>query len=188
MTVAKNRVVSIDYTLTDDKNNIIDTTSGSESLDYLHGFENIIPGLERALEGKNQGDRFSINIPAAEAYGNRDDKLILEVPLDRFRGVDSVKRGMRFHAQTPEGFRLVTVTRVADSTVTIDGNHPLAGMDLTFDVTINSIRDALPEELAHGHVHTPQGHEHGHEGCGDCESGGCEPGECHSGGCGCGVD
>jgi FKBP-type peptidyl-prolyl cis-trans isomerase SlyD len=181
MNIAKNRVVSISYTLTDDHNNIIDSASGSEPLDYLHGFENIIPGLERALEGKNQGDQFSVTIPAAEAYGERDNTLIIDVPLDRFRGVDSVKKGMQFHAQTPEGFRLITVTNVAGETVTIDGNHPLAGMDLTFDVTINAIREAQAEELAHGHVHSP-GHEHLHEGCE-----GCEPGECGgSGSEGCG--
>jgi FKBP-type peptidyl-prolyl cis-trans isomerase SlyD len=186
MTVTKNKVVTIDYTLTDDKNNIVDTTSGSEPLDYLHGFENIISGLEQALEGKSQGDHFSVNVPAAAAYGNRDEKLIIDVPLERFQGVESVKRGMQFHAQTPDGFRLVTVTRVAGSTVTIDGNHPLAGLDLTFDVTVTAIREAVPEELAHGHVHT-HGHD-GHEGCGGCESGGCGSGECQPGGCGCGGD
>jgi FKBP-type peptidyl-prolyl cis-trans isomerase SlyD len=189
MNVAKNRVVSINYTLTDDHNNIIDSTSGSESFDYLHGFENIIPGLERALEGKTQGDQFSVTVPAAEAYGERDNKLVVNVPLDRFQGVDSVKKGMRFHAQTPEGVRMVTVTGVAGQTVTIDGNHPLAGMDLTFDVTVGAIREAKAEELAHGHVHS-HGHEHGHEhehehehehGCGGCGSGGCEAGDCGAG-------
>jgi FKBP-type peptidyl-prolyl cis-trans isomerase SlyD len=183
MNVAKNRVVSINYTLTDDNNTIIDSTSGSESFDYLHGFENIIPGLERALEGKNQGDQFSVTIPAADAYGERDGKLVIDVPLDRFQGVDSVKQGMQFQAQTPDGFRMVTVTRVAGETVTIDGNHPLAGLDLTFDVTVNSIREANSEELAHGHVHS-HGHDHSPEGCGGCGSGGCEPGGSQSEGCG----
>jgi FKBP-type peptidyl-prolyl cis-trans isomerase SlyD len=178
MNITKNRVVSINYTLTDDHNNIIDSTSGSEPLDYLHGFENIIPGLERALEGKNQGDQFSVTIPAADAYGERDDKLIIDVPLDRFQGVDSVKKGMQFHAQTSGGFRMVTVTKVAGENVTIDGNHPLAGLDLTFDVTVNAIREANAEELAHGHVHSPE-HGHSHDGCGGCGSG-------DSGGCGAG--
>jgi FKBP-type peptidyl-prolyl cis-trans isomerase SlyD len=188
MNVTKNRVVSINYTLTDDHNNIIDSTSGSEPLDYLHGFENIIPGLERVLEGKNQGDQFSVTIPAADAYGERDSKLLVDVPLDRFQGVDSVKKGMQFHAQTPDGVRMVTVTQVAGETVTIDGNHPLAGLDLTFDVTVNAVREANAEELAHGHVHAHEhGHSHDHGGC--CASGGgCEPGACDTGsgaqGCG----
>ncbi|MDR1279139.1 MAG: peptidylprolyl isomerase [Treponema sp.] len=163
MNVTKNRVVSIDYTLTDEHNNIVDSTSGSESFDYLHGFENIIPGLERALEGKKQGDHFSVTIPAADAYGERDEKLIVDVPLDRFQGDGPVKEGMQFHAQTAEGVRVVTVTRVADQTVTIDGNHLLAGLELTFDVTVNAIREATAEELEHGH-----GHDHS---CGGCDSG-----------------
>jgi FKBP-type peptidyl-prolyl cis-trans isomerase SlyD len=178
MNIAKNRVVSINYTLTDDKNNIVDSTSGSESFDYLHGFENIIPGLERALEGKKEGDSFSVAIPAAEAYGERSDKLIVDVSRDRFQGVETVKKGMQFHAQTPEGFRLVTVTGVSGETVTIDGNHPLAGLDLTFDVTVTAVREANPEELAHGHVHS---HEHFHEDCGGCDSGGAGDEGC--GGC-----
>ncbi|MDR0623027.1 MAG: peptidylprolyl isomerase [Treponema sp.] len=180
MNITKNRVVSIGYTLTDDRNNVIDSTSGSESFDYLHGFENIIPGLERALEGKAQGDQFSVTIPAADAYGERNKGLVADVPLDRFQGVDPVKKGMQFHAQTPEGVRMVTVTRVAGETVTIDGNHPLAGMDLTFDVTVNAIREANAEELAHGHVHS-HGHEHS---CGGCEPGACDAGESGSEGCG----
>jgi FKBP-type peptidyl-prolyl cis-trans isomerase SlyD len=170
MNIAKNRVVNIDYTLTDGSNKIIDSTSGSESLDYLHGFENIIPGLERALEGKNQGDQFSVTIPAADAYGERDDKLVLDVPRDRFQGIDTIKTGMQFEAQTAGGSQLVTVTKVGEKSVTIDGNHPLAGVDLTFDVTVNSIREANAEELEHGHVH---GHGHDHGDCSGCEPAGC---------------
>jgi FKBP-type peptidyl-prolyl cis-trans isomerase SlyD len=172
MNVAKNRVVSIAYTLTDDNNRVIDSSSPSESFEYLHGFGNIIPGLEQALENKAQGDQFSVTIPAAEAYGERDDRMVLDVPLDRFQGVDSVRPGMQFHAETSAGFQLVTVTKVADQTVTIDGNHPLAGLDLTFDVTVNGIREANAEELAHGHVHSHD-HDHAHEDCGGCGSAGC---------------
>jgi FKBP-type peptidyl-prolyl cis-trans isomerase SlyD len=178
MNVAKNRVITIDYTLTDDNNNIVDSTAGSESLDYLHGFGNIIPGLEEALEGKSPEDRFSVTIPAAQAYGERDDRLILDVPLDRFKEAGPVKKGMRFQVETSGGFQVVTVTRVVDQTVTIDGNHPLAGLDLTFDVTVNAIREASDEELAHGHVHS---HGHSHEDCGGCDSGGSGAEGC--GGC-----
>lgn len=172
MNVTKNRVISLEYTLTDDKNNIIDSTSGSEAFDYLHGFGNIIPGLEEALEGKCQGDRFSVTIPAAQAYGERDERMVVDVPLDHFQGASPVKKGMQFHAETSSGFQLVTVTQVQDQTVTIDGNHPLAGLDLTFDVTINAIREANAEELAHGHVHA-------HESCGGCDSGAEGCGGCH---------
>jgi FKBP-type peptidyl-prolyl cis-trans isomerase SlyD len=168
MTIAKNRVASIDYTLMDDKNNLLDSTSGQEPLDYLHGFENIIPGLEKALEGKSRGERFSAHIPAAEAYGERDERLITEVPLETFKGVDSVQPGMQFHARTPEGMRLITVTKVGDTAVTIDGNHPLAGLNLNFDVTVTAIREASEEELSHGHVHS---RDHEHEGCGGADCG-----------------
>jgi FKBP-type peptidyl-prolyl cis-trans isomerase SlyD len=177
MNVAKNRVVSISYTLTDDNKRVVDSTAGSESFDYLHGFGNIIPGLEQALEGKTQGDSFSVTIPAAQAYGERDEQMTLEVPLDRFQGTGSVKEGMQFHVETSQGFQMVTVTRVTGQTATIDGNHPLAGLDLTFDVTVNAIREANAEELAHGQVHSP-GHGHAQ---GACD--GCEP---HSGPEGCG--
>jgi FKBP-type peptidyl-prolyl cis-trans isomerase SlyD len=185
MNVTKNRVVSIDYTLKDDKDHLIDSTSGAEPLDYLHGFENIISGLEKALEGKNEGDHFTAAIQAAEAYGERDDKLIADIPRENFAGVDSVEPGMQFHTQTPDGPRMITVVKVENDTVTIDGNHPLAGLDLNFDVTIMAVREASEEELEHGHVH---GHDHDHHDCEDC---GCdddcdseESGEC--GGCGCG--
>jgi FKBP-type peptidyl-prolyl cis-trans isomerase SlyD len=174
MNVTKNRVVSIDYTLTDDNNTIIDSTSDSGSFDYLHGFGNIIPGLEQALEGKKAGDYFSVTIPAAQAYGERDERLVLDVPLDRFQNAGPVKEGMRFHAETSGGVQMITVTQVAGQTVTIDGNHPLAGLDLTFDVAVNAIREANAEELAHGHVHS-------HEGCGGCDSGGAGDEGC--GGC-----
>ena len=181
MTITKNRVVSIDYTLTDEKNNVLDSTSGQEPLDYLHGFENIIPGLEKALEGKSSGDHFAVNIPAAEAYGERDERLITEMPMEQFDDVDEIQPGMRFSAHSPQGVRLITVTKVGATTVTIDANHPLAGMDLNFDVTVTAIRDASDVELSHGHVH---GHGHGHGGCGDdcgCENEGCGG----HGNCGC---
>jgi FKBP-type peptidyl-prolyl cis-trans isomerase SlyD len=170
MTIEKNRVVSIDYTLTDDKHNLLDSTSGQEPLDYLHGFENIIPGLEKVLEGKSRGDSFSVNIPAAEAYGERDERLIAELPLASFEGIEKVEPGMQFHARNAEGVRLVTVTKVGGNTVTVDGNHPLAGMNLNFDVTVTAIRQASEEELSHGHVHD-------HNDCHGCADGGC--GACH---------
>jgi FKBP-type peptidyl-prolyl cis-trans isomerase SlyD len=162
MNVEKNRVVSIDYTLTDDNNQVIDSSSGSEPLEYLHGHGAIIPGLERALEGKTAGDRITVTVPAADAYGEQDEHLVMRVPRAHFEGMESIETGMQFEAQTPDGYRVVTVTKVEDKDVTVDGNHPLAGMDLNFDVTIASVREAKPEELSHGHVHS-HGHSHGHD-------------------------
>ncbi|MDR1899949.1 MAG: peptidylprolyl isomerase [Treponema sp.] len=173
MNITKDRVVSISYTLRDDKNKFIDSTDEGDFLDYLHGHENIIPGLERALEGRETGDRLTVSVPAADAYGERDEKLVSQISLDRFEGVESVEEGMQFEAQTPEGYRIVTVTGIEGDNVTIDANHPLAGMNLCFDVTVASIREAQPDELLHGHIHGthPCGGEHEYgccDGCGGC--------------------
>lgn len=165
MNITKDRIVGIGYTLTDTENQLLDSTPGSDPLIYLHGHENIIPGLERALEGKSEGDTFKITIPAADAYGNRDERLIIQVPRDRFEGVEGVEKGMQFEAETADGSRIVTVTGITGSTITVDGNHPLAGMDLNFDVTVMNVREASDEEIVHGHPH----HAHSHENCGGCD-------------------
>jgi FKBP-type peptidyl-prolyl cis-trans isomerase SlyD len=172
MHITKNRVISIDYTLRDAQNQFLNTSSDSESMVYLHGYENILPGLEKVLEGKTEGDTFTVTLSAADAYGERDESLILQVPLDNFEEVGTIKAGMQF--ETSDGSRLVTVTQVEGSTVTVDANHPMAGMDLTFDITVVSIREASPEEISHGHPHVPghthaHGHNHNHcDGCGGC--------------------
>jgi FKBP-type peptidyl-prolyl cis-trans isomerase SlyD len=165
MNITKNTIVSFDYTLTDAENQILDSSTGAEPLVYLHGHGNIIPGLEQVMEGKASGDSFKITVPAADAYGARDDKLIITIPLSRF-GDEKVEEGMEFQAQTPEGYRIVTVTAVSGDDVTIDGNHPLAGLDLNFDVTVKEIREANEEEIAHGHPH--HAHHHEHENCDHC--------------------
>ena len=163
MNIAKNTIVSFDYTLTDDNSQVLDSSFGTEPLAYLHGHGNIIPGLEQALEGRSRGDSFRIKVTAGNAYGERDEKLIFNIPLNRF-GDEPVEKGMEFRAQTPDGdYHVVSVTAVEGDQVTIDGNHPLAGVDLTFDVTVKDIREASQEEISHGHPH----HHHG-EGCGGC--------------------
>jgi FKBP-type peptidyl-prolyl cis-trans isomerase SlyD len=165
MNISKDRVVSIGYTLKSADNQILDSAPDSEPLVYLHGHENIIPGLEKALEGKAVGDTVDVILPAAEAYGERDEALVAEISLDRFEGAE-VEEGMQFEAQTNDGYRVVTVTGISDGKATVDGNHPLAGMELNFNVTIADIREASNEELAHGHVH---GHHHENcDGCGAC--------------------
>src|SRR5699024_1760339 len=116
---------------------------------------NIIPGLEKALEGKQAGEQVAVRVPAAEGYGERDDALMQDVPMEMFQGVEQVEPGMRFQAQTSAGVQIVTVTKIDDSQVTVDGNHPLAGTPLNFDVNVVEVRDATEEELTHGHVHGP---------------------------------
>ncbi|MEJ2644706.1 MAG: peptidylprolyl isomerase [Gammaproteobacteria bacterium] len=162
MEVAKHKVVLIDYTLTDAEGTVLDSSQGSEPLAYIHGIGNIIPGLEEALEGKSAGDALQVSVPPAQAYGERDNALTQAVPRDRFEGADEVKVGMQFHTMSEGGAQqVVTVIDVADDNVTIDANHPLAGVTLNFDVNVVEVRDATEEELAHGHVHGPGGHDHG---------------------------
>ncbi|MDR2606745.1 MAG: peptidylprolyl isomerase [Treponema sp.] len=175
MIIEKNRVVSIDYTLTDDKGAFIDSTGDGEALDYLHGHGNIISGLEQALEGKKEGDHINVHLSAAEAYGDRDDRLVIDIPRENLDGIDPLEEGMQFQAQTPDGYRIMTIRALKENSVTMDGNHPLAGMALTFDVRVSGVREASETELARGHIH-----HHDHENCGEgCGEEGCGRG----GGC-----
>jgi len=161
MQIANNRVVSIAYTLKDNDDNIIDQ-SDDGSFCYLHGASNIIPGLEDALTGKSTGDELSVSIPPEQGYGVRDADRIQAVPREMFPAEDTIEPGMQFHTQSPDGQMLVVmVAKVEDDMVTVDGNHPLAGVQLNFDVKIMEIREATAEELEHGHVHGPHGHHHG---------------------------
>lgn len=161
MQIAKDKVVLINYTLKNDAGEVIDSSEGSDPLAYLHGAENIIPGLEKALEGKGTGDSLSVTVPPADAYGEFDEGKIQEVPKEMFEEAGEVSVGAQYHAADPDGgYITITVTEVTDDTVKIDANHPLAGENLSFDVTVMEIREASAEELEHGHVHGPGGHEH----------------------------
>ena len=158
--IAKDKVVSIDYTLTGDNGQVLDTSQGREPLAYLHGAGNIIPGLESALEGRNEGDQVNVSIPPDQAYGQRDERMVQAVPRTAFQGVADIKPGMQFQAQTNAGARLITVVGVQDDQVTIDANHPLAGATLNFDVKVVNVREATEQEKSHGHVHGPGGNHH----------------------------
>jgi len=160
MNISEQCVASFHYTLTDGNGKVLDSSGGQEPLSYLHGSGNIIPGLEKALLGKTIGDKFNISIPASEAYGLRDDSMVQELPSNMFEGIDKIEEGMEFHAETEHGLQVVTVTKVEGDNVTIDGNHPLAGVDLTFDVEVTAIRAATEEEVEHGHAHGAGGHHH----------------------------
>lgn len=160
MQVAKHKVVTIDYTLTDDQGAVIDSSQGGEPLAYIHGMNNIIPGLENALTGKQAGDSLKVSVPPGEGYGERNDAMTQEVPREMFDGAEEIQVGMQFHASDGERVHVVTVVGVSDTHITVDGNHPLAGQTLNFDVTIVDVRDATQEEMEHGHVHGPGGHQH----------------------------
>ena len=160
MQATAEKVVSIDYTLKDDNGKVLDTSEGRGPLAYLHGAGNIIPGLERELEGKAAGTAFEVTVPAADAYGERNDDLVQPVPKSQFPEGANPQVGQQFQAQTPSGARTVTVVNVEPETVTIDANHPLAGQALHFAGQVVDVRDATQEELQHGHVHGPGGHSH----------------------------
>jgi FKBP-type peptidyl-prolyl cis-trans isomerase SlyD len=158
MSIAQDQVVSIHYTLRNDAGEVLDQSSEGEPLSYLHGHGNLIPGLERELTGKNTGDKLQVKIPPGDGYGEYNKELVQRVPRRALKGVPNVKVGMRLQAQTGHGAREVTVTQLTGDLVTLDGNHPLAGQNLNFDVEIAEVRAATEEELAHGHVHGPGGH------------------------------
>ena len=161
MTIQLHRAVGFHYILTDDTGTELDNSSGRDPMTYIHGMGMIIPGLEQALEGQVIGASLNVSIAPEDGYGVVDLQMIEEVPRESFRDVDTIEVGMQFEAQTEKGDTVaVTVTAVSDDTVTVDGNHPLAGKTLNFDVSVEEVRDATEEELEHGHVHGPGGHEH----------------------------
>lgn len=156
MPIADNDVVTIHYTLKDEADKVIDSSTGGEPLAYLHGHGNIVPGLERELSGRSVGDRLQVRVPAAEGYGEYDRALVQKVPRRALQGIANLRVGLRLQA----GQQAVTVTHLAGDMVTLDGNHPLAGQNLHFEVEITAVRPATEEELAHGHVHGDGGHRH----------------------------
>jgi FKBP-type peptidyl-prolyl cis-trans isomerase SlyD len=161
MVVAQDKVVLIHYTLTNDAGTVLDSSSGGEPLAYIHGQGNLIPGLEKALEGKQAGDKLKVDVAPAEGYGEIDRSLTQRVPMRAFGNASSVKKGMQFQSRNSQGqTQVVTVIAIQGDMVTVDANHKLAGMNLHFDVEITDVRDASEEELAHGHVHGPGGHHH----------------------------
>src|SRR5688572_316055 len=156
MQISKDKVAAIHYTLKDNDGKVIDTSDGREPLHYPHGAGNLIPGMEEGLEGKSKGDKFNLKIEPSKGYGEKDEALVQKVPRSAFGGQE-VKTGMRF--STNQG-GVVTVTNVGLESVTVDGNHPLAGVPLNFDVEIVEVRNATDEEISHGHVHGEGGHHH----------------------------
>lgn len=160
MQAANQTVVSIDYTLKDDEGDVLDSSEAGAPLVYLHGADNIIPGLEAALTGKSAGEALTVVVSAEDGYGEYDESLVAEVERDRFPGADEIELGDQFQANTPEGPRMVTVIGIDDEAITIDANHPLAGETLHFDVKIVEVRAATKEEIEHGHVHSEGGHHH----------------------------
>ncbi len=156
MEITKHKVASIHYTLKNTKGEIIDSSDGHEPLTYLHGSGNLLPGMEEGLEGKVKGNKFELSIDPEKGYGIRHDQLIQKVPRASFQS-QGIEVGMEFQTNTGS---MITVTHVGLESITVDGNHPLAGEHLHFAVEVIDVRNATDEELSHGHVHGPGGHHH----------------------------
>jgi FKBP-type peptidyl-prolyl cis-trans isomerase SlyD len=160
MSISQDQVVSIHYTLRDEAGEIIDSSPAGEPLAYLHGRGNLVPGLERELAGRSVGDKLNVTLSPADGYGEYDPKLVQQVPRRALTGVGNLRVGMRLSASSGHSARTVTVARIAADLVTLDGNHPLAGKKLHFEVEVAGVRAATEAELSHGHVHGPGGHGH----------------------------
>lgn len=160
MQIEKGSVVQIHYTLKDKEGNVIDSSIEKQPLAYLQGFGNLIAGLEAELEGKQKGDKLEVKIAPKDAYGEVNEGLIQDVPKSGFEGDDELQVGIQVEVQTENGSRIALVTDVKEDKVTLDMNHPLAGVDLHFNVDVVDVRKATEDELSHGHVNGPGGHHH----------------------------
>ena len=158
--IADQKVVSLNFTVKDSEGQIVDSSEGGQPLVYLHGQNNIIPGLEAALVGKVAGDEYDVTIEPADGYGDYNDEILQVVPRAAFQGVETIEPGMVFTAQTQNGPVQLAVAKIEGDDITVDPNHPLAGKTLNFTGSVIEVRDATEEELAHGHVHGEGGHHH----------------------------
>lgn len=157
--IKENDVVYIQYTLTNREGEVLEHPTSP--IPYLHGHHNIFPALERALEGKSEGDRVAVDLPPSEAFGEIREDLRRVETRDSFPDDADLREGSQFEGELPTGeVALFTVVGLEDNKVFLDGNHPLAGQDLHFNVEIKSVRQASNEELEHGHVHGEGGHHH----------------------------
>jgi FKBP-type peptidyl-prolyl cis-trans isomerase SlyD len=173
MQIEKQKAVTVEYTLTNDTGEILDSSKDRAPLTYVQGMGNMISGFETALEGKQAGDKFSFEVAPADGYGEQDEALLFTVPKDRFQGTPDLEVGMRFQVQTPNGAMIMAVDRIEEGSVVLDGNHPLAGKSLHFDVEVVGVRDATDEELTV--AQSPA------QGCGcSCDDSGCGDSGCGS--------
>lgn len=157
MQIARDTVAAFHYRLTDANGQELDRSDENQPLAYLHGKGNIISGLEKAMDAKSQGDSFKVTLEPEEAYGDHDSALVHKVDRSQFTGADELEVGMQFQAKFPSGERVATIREIDGDEVTIDGNHPLAGETLSFEIEVAEVRPATAEELQHGHPHGPGG-------------------------------
>lgn len=160
MKIENQKVVGIEYTLKDQAGQVVDSNTGGDPLFFIQGMGTIVPGLEHALSGRTVGESFEVEVKAVDGYGEYDAKRRRSIPRSQVPQLMDAKPGAMLQATGPEGASVVTVAEVSETEIVIDGNHPMAGRDLFFSIRVAEIRHATAEELAHGHIHGPGGHEH----------------------------
>ena len=160
MSITDDMVVQFNYTLRDEKGDVLETNEGHDPIAYLHGHDNMMPGVEKSIEGKDIGEKYSVTLPASETYGERNDEAEQRVSVKHLQGEKVWKPGMRALINTDQGQRQVTIIKMGKFMATVDVNHPLAGRELTFDIELIDARDATAEEITHGHAHGKGGHQH----------------------------
>lgn len=160
MNIKDDSVVQFNYTLRDEQGEVLETNEGLDPIAYLHGHDNMMPGVEDALAGKEVGAKFSVTLPATATYGERNEDAEQRVSVKHLQGATVWKPGMRALINTDQGQRQVTILKVGKFMATVDINHPLAGRELTFDLEVMDVREATSEEIAHGHAHGKGGHHH----------------------------
>ena len=170
MEITKDKAVTVEYTLRGEGGQIIDTSRGRGPLTYIHGMGSMIPGFEAALEGKQAKDSLSFTVAAAQGYGERDDNMLFPIPREQFQGIENLEVGLQLQVRTPQGAVVMRVAEIDEATVTLDANHPLAGVPLFFEVEVLDVRDATQAEL---------------DGASGCGSESCSPSCCDSCGSGC---
>ncbi len=160
-TIENGKVVDLGYTLRNGEGEVLDEADAADAFTYLHGTQQIVPGLESALQGLKVGDKKKVVVSPAEGYGELDPTLKMSVKRSQFPDGEELEEGAMFETENEDGDPVVfTVESIEGDRIHVDGNHPLAGETLHFDVEVLKIRDATSEELEHGHAHGPDGHHH----------------------------
>ena len=160
MEIENGKVVRIDYTLKNDRGEVVDSSEGREPLSFLHGVGQLLPRLEEEMVGHGAGDTLEVSLSPAEGYGEREEDKVGQIPRSSIGGEGTLEVGTTLQASGPEGETILQVTEVGEENVTVDANHPLAGENLHFTVTVQEVREPTPEEKEHGHAHGPGGHQH----------------------------
>lgn len=161
MTAVQTRVIAFNYVLKNSTGELLDSSEPNQPMPFLEGRQQIIPALEAEIVKMSEGDKKTVALTAKDAYGEFRQDMLMDVPKEELAHL-KIDIGSHLQLQLNQQVRVVKVTQISDTTVTLDGNHPLAGVDLVFDIEIALVRQATADEIAHGHAHGLHGHAHHH--------------------------